>query len=118
MAGPEMFIRGFADNLAAQAAIAEWVDQVAMLGAGAVALRATFHVGGQAISMIYDKSKRMFIKEDFEKLVEQYNLSSFVSMLESPASTPDKSVIEQDEQKTFVAGEVERLNKLHQETIK
>ena len=100
MAGPEeVFIRGFADNLAAQAAISEWVDQAVMLGAGAVALRATFHAGGRAISLIYDKSKRVFIKEDFEKLVQQYKSSSSVSMLESPAYTPDKRAIEQEDQR-------------------
>ena len=111
MSGPEVFVQGFEANLQAQAAMIAWVDQTLMMGAGAVARKATFHMGGQAISMIYGRSKEMFSKEDFNALVETYNLTNSVSMVATPIVSPDKRVTEQGHQKNWVAKEVVRLNK-------
>ena len=59
MSGVENFIRGIADNQAAQIATGEWVDLAANLGASAVTIRAVCHVGGQAINLIWDKAKKI-----------------------------------------------------------
>ena len=91
MSGAEYFIRGFEDNMAAQTAADEWVELAANFGAGAVTLKAVFHVGDQAINMIYDKAKRMWIKEDFNALVEAYELSSSASLHATSIITLDKS---------------------------
>ena len=100
MSSVEGFIQGFEANRAAQLAAGEWGDQMANLGAGAITLKAVINVGGQAVNMIYDRVKKAWIKEDFDKLVETYELSSSASIKDTLTSTPDKSIIE-DEQKKW-----------------
>ena len=85
------------------------------MGAVVVALKVIFQVGGQAINMIYDKSKKMFVKEDFNTFVENYNLTGSVSVLSIPIISPNKSFTDQDDQKAWVAIEVARLNKQHED---
>ena len=92
MSGAEEFIRSFADNRAAQIAIGEWVDTASNLGAIVMTLKVAFYVGGRAVNMISDRAKRMWIKENFDALVETYDMASSASLRDTPMGIPDEAI--------------------------
>ena len=85
------FLPNFEHNLAARAAMEQTVEDVVVLAAAAMTARVTFNMGGQVVNYVFDKVKKLWTKEpppSFDDMVETYNLSNTVSLMESPAGSP------------------------------
>ena len=74
------------------------VETMAMMAGAAITARATFIMAGRTVNYIWDKAKNMWCEEKPTPLsmaVETYQMSSSVSLLTSPITSPKKDVDEQ-----------------------
>ena len=81
----------FEHALAAQAAMQQTVNDVAVLAAAALTARAIFNMGGRMVNYVFDKVKKLWTIEpppSFDDMVETYNMSSTVSLMASPIGSP------------------------------